>query len=107
MLHTKTSVNLYTGLTLRFPRKRTRFEQMSRIANNLRVSPELFKYSALFCSDSFYLPYSKKHIDSHVKGTFYYRFVSNLLDLEDTAHHCPEVFSYIYHQAVHDFISDI
>ena len=105
MLHTRTSVNLYTGLTLRFPRKRTRFEQMSRIANNLRVSPELFKYSALFCSDSFYLPYSKKHIDSHVKGTFYYRFVSNLLDLEDTAHHCPEVFSYIYHQAVHDFIS--
>ena len=103
MLQGKTPVNLYNGSTLRFPRKCTRFEQMSIIANNLRVSPELFKFSTLFCNNSYCLPYSKKQTDSHAKGTIYYRFVTDFLDLEDIAHKCPEVFNYLYLQAVQDF----
>lgn len=108
MLNSKAVIYLYTGGRLDFARKATRFDILCLIANHLRTSPELFKYAALFSKSErcYCLSYSKKNLETNMKGVFYYRFVAELMNLEDVSFQCPEVFNYIYLQAVDDLRSD-
>ena len=102
MIHTKTTIHLYNGYKMEFPRKATRFELLCELAKDVRVSPNLFKFGTLFCNQSYCLPYSKKNPDAHIKGSFHYRFPTPLLNVEDIVHQCPEAFNYIYLQSVDD-----
>ena len=102
MINSKTTVHMYNGNKMEFPRKATRFEVLCGLANNLRVPPELFKLGSLYCNENYCLPYSRKNPDAHMKGTFYYRFPTCLLSIEDIAHQSSEILNYIYLQSADD-----
>ena len=103
MLNSKTTVYMYNGAKVEFPRKATRFHMLCALANNIRMPPKMFQYCTLFSGQNFCLPYSKKSYDTHLKGTCYLRFVMQLLHLKDLSKQHPEVFNYIYFQALHHF----